>query len=127
MFKCKYCDKEFNSKQALCSHVGKIHKDQFKIEKLNSKVKVENNKELNITYAELQELRENHSNTCDICGKTEVCNTRPDSKTNSNRLCMDHDHNTLKFRGFLCNSCNRKLAWYEKEKDNIIRYLNNNR
>lgn len=40
---------------------------------------------------------------------------------------MDHDHDTLKFRGFLCNSCNRKLAWYEKEKDNIIYYLNNNR
>lgn len=61
---------------------------------------------------------------CEICGKEEVCNTSSTNKENRvNKLCADHDHKTNLFRGLLCNSCNRKLAWYENEKDNIERYL----
>ena len=36
------------------------------------------------------------SDTCDCCGK----------KTSNNKLCLDHCHSTLKFRGWLCNNCN---------------------
>ena len=90
---------------------------------MNSKVIFEDD-ELDITYRELNILKENHSDKCDICVKPEVANTRPDSKNSPNKLCVDNDHKTMKFRGFLCNSCNRKLAWYEKEKENILKYLN---
>ena len=37
---------------------------------------------------------------------------------------MDHDHETLKFRGLLCSVCNRQLGWYENNKDKVHEYLN---
>jgi hypothetical protein len=38
---------------------------------------------------------------CEICGSTE-------------KLCVDHCHETLKVRGCLCNDCNLALGHYEK-------------
>ena len=37
------------------------------------------------------------SNVCEICGSTK-------------ELCYDHDHNTMKFRGVLCRSCNKAIG-----------------
>lgn len=37
---------------------------------------------------------------CEACGK----------KTKQGGLCYDHDHNTMQFRGRLCQSCNRGLG-----------------
>ncbi len=37
--------------------------------------------------------------TCDCCNK-------PAKKT----LCLDHDHETLKFRGWICEYCNRGIG-----------------
>ena len=35
----------------------------------------------------------------------------------------DHDHNTGRVRGLLCSSCNMKLGWYEKNRQNVNVYL----
>lgn len=37
---------------------------------------------------------------------------------------QDHDHKTKKFRGLLCQLCNRQLGWYEKYLNKIDDYLN---
>lgn len=75
---------------------------------------------LNITNRELDEYRANHK-TCDICGKGEYVSTG--NKTKPNRLSIDHIHGEGKFRGLLCQQCNSKLGWYEKNVDNIKKYL----
>lgn len=43
---------------------------------------------------------------CEICGKTNFKRV----------LCLDHDHETGKFRGWLCDKCNNALGLF---KDNI--------
>lgn len=50
-----------------------------------------------------------HKNTgsCDCCGYT------PEKKSS---LCWDHDHETLRHRGFLCSACNTGIG---KLNDNI--------
>lgn len=78
---------------------------------------------LDITYGELEEYRKNHT-VCDICGKPETCTTSND-KTNKtpNKLCIEHDHKTKKFRGLVCNKCNNRLAWLDENLDSIIKYI----
>ena len=53
---------------------------------------------------------------CQMCGKNER-----DERTH---LCLDHDHTTGEFRGWLCHECNKGLGYYEKYKDLSERYLN---
>ena len=43
------------------------------------------------------------------------------------RLCIDHDHKTGKFRGILCHSCNASLGLLKDNETtllNLIKYLN---
>ena len=61
--------------------------------------------------------------TCEICGKTIEEAVKLDSKNAPKRLCVDHDHKTMQFRGALCQICNRQLGWYEKNKEAINKYL----
>ena len=59
---------------------------------------------------------------CELCGKKEKISSSTD-KTKINKFSRDHSHVTGKFRGALCCDCNRKLGWYEAQKDNIENYL----
>lgn len=51
------------------------------------------------------------SGPCEICGLW------------WQQLHYDHDHSTGLHRGWLCPWCNRQLGWYERQKENILRYL----
>lgn len=57
---------------------------------------------------EIEEFFKLHNTICDICGMPE------DGRFTN--LSIDHDHNTGKIRGMLCNSCNLGLG---KFKDNL--------
>lgn len=47
---------------------------------------------------------------CEICARVK-------------KLYYDHDHSTGVFRGWLCNSCNMRLGWFEKLGDKFAQYL----
>ena len=44
-----------------------------------------------------------HDGLCDICGE-------PETSERYERLMIDHDHITGKFRGFLCSKCNMGIG-----------------
>lgn len=79
--------------------------------KMARMVKSKNGDILNVSYQQLEEYRLSHP-VCEICGRKYATN-----------LCIDHDHNTHRFRGLLCSQCNRSLGWYEKQRENILKYL----
>ena len=65
-----------------------------------------------ITFKEYKERMA----TSDCC---EICNTKDD-------LCYDHCHDTMKFRGILCNKCNRGIGMLGDTLESImkvVRYL----
>ena len=41
-----------------------------------------------------------------------------------NTWCLDHDHETDTFRGWLCNTCNSSLGWLDDDVGNLERALN---
>jgi hypothetical protein len=38
-------------------------------------------------------------------------------------ICLDHDHETGRFRGWLCNRCNTAFACFGDNEDGLIRAL----
>ena len=57
---------------------------------------------------------------CDCCGKA------PDPNSFRNKLQLDHDHITKKFRGWICDNCNVSLSRAGDNIEgvnNLIRYL----
>ena len=69
----------------------------------------------NLTLIEYNKLLEEQNGVCLICGGI---------NKNNRRLTVDHNHVTGDVRGLLCTRCNSALGWYEKYKDNAIKYLN---
>jgi len=51
--------------------------------------------------------------TSDRC---EICSSR-------DSLCYDHDHNTMRFRGVLCNKCNRSIGQLGDTVESIQKVL----
>lgn len=132
---CQFCEKEFDNLTAKASHERLCNQNPDRLtkfleakhtkqsKKLDSKYKTRFGEELDITNKEVLEYLEEHPR-CEICGKTIDEAVVWNSKNAPKRLCIDHDHKTLKFRGVLCSVCNRQLGWYEVNKDAIEAYLN---
>lgn len=58
-----------------------------------------------------------HDGCCDLCGEFKGIR----------KLCLDHNHQTGKVRGLICDSCNRGLGFFRDDVNklnNAIRYLN---
>jgi hypothetical protein len=70
----------------------------------------------NLSENEYYGLFEKQNYQCAIC----QCDL------NTNRPCVDHDHETNSVRGILCNACNRGLGFFKDDVDrlrNAIKYL----
>ena len=78
--------------------------------------------ELDITEEELTSYK-NSIKHCEICGRTVEEAVKYTGKTAIKSLCVDHNHLTNRFRGMLCQICNRQLGWYEKYQDKVTQYL----
>lgn len=75
----------------------------------------------NITEQEYNEMVEEQSNLCAICGQPEKNGYK--GRTD---LCVDHNHSTGKVRGLLCNHCNRGIGLLGENTstlENAINYL----
>ena len=137
---CQFCGEEFNTlilksrheivcelnpNKKLSVNYGAISNHNKKLNR-NVKLFIKASKQyvtLDITNKELEQYRNNHT-VCEICGKSIDGLSTPTSKIQYKNLCIDHDHNTNKFRGLLCMTCNRNLGWYENNKDAVLQYLN---
>jgi hypothetical protein len=53
---------------------------------------------------------------CEICGKPELQNSRG--------VCLDHDHETNKFRGWLCTGCNVWLGRLGDTQEGVEKWFN---
>jgi hypothetical protein len=60
-------------------------------------------KELGQDFEHIWGLWNSHDKLCDVCRK-------PESSSCKNRLSIDHDHLTGKFRGFICDNHNRGIG-----------------
>lgn len=65
-------------------------------------------RDFGITLRQYDEMFENQNGVCAVCSNISV-NER------GYRLAVDHDHETGKIRGLLCNQCNLKLGILENK------------
>ncbi len=113
---CKSCKREKGHSPERRTYVAGYHKS------LKGQIgrKKEILKRHNITLVQYDKMFEQQNGACIICGLPEL----------SCRLCIDHDHETNEIRGLLCRSCNVRLGYFERMKnDGFIkkadRYLKN--
>ena len=120
-YQCEYCGRLFNKPQNIIYHKTLKHHEQY----MNEPAQIHHSPDrIDISRKQLQEKRAAHSQRCDVCGKTETVITNPSKTNKPNQLCVDHDHNNKRFRGFLCVQCNRNFGWYDKYKDKIHEHEN---
>lgn len=65
---------------------------------------------------------------CPICDSTEMDLKRNNRWEDRSVWCLDHDHTTLKFRGWICNNCNIAIGRLNDNPDIALRayrYLKN--
>lgn len=106
VFPCKECQR-VQHQEYRASHPEYVAKQSF----------LSNVRRLGIidkTNQELWEMFLAHSGLCDICEKPE-----PEGSKRG-RLTVDHDHITLRFRGFICYRCNIMLG-HAREDPEILR------
>ena len=63
-----------------------------------------------VSKEEYYEMLEAQEGKCGVCKQEKI-------------LHVDHCHDTNRFRGLLCNSCNTKLGWAENNLETILEYI----
>ena len=65
-----------------------------------------------ISYLEYEELLANAA--CGICGA---------NSSSRGKLCLDHDHESGRIRGFLCTECNLALGYLRDDPELLRRAI----
>ena len=102
---CKICQKE--KSVDLFYQQGRVTKDNRCKACMKKQVK----------WRSEEKERHKHKNTgiCDCCGY---------EPKNKSSLCWDHDHQTLKHRGFICIPCNQGIGKLGDDIEGVTNALN---
>jgi hypothetical protein len=73
-----------------------------------------------ITENQFEEMRLAQNNCCAICGKAFPA----DGGFKMSRPFIDHDHDTGKVRGLLCDGCNRGLGYFKEDTSHLANAAN---
>lgn len=106
---CKGCQREQRLKRADSIKASK-KKLKAKLIALHGGLTWESHGIKKDLYLSLKRL---HGDACNICGIK--------ASDISVNLCLDHDHNTSKVRGFLCHRCNSAIGLLRDSIENICR------
>jgi len=121
---CKFCMNKYNRalyKQNSQKYINKVLKqrEQNKGVYLDYMADYGLQKNFDLSLVDYDKMLINQKECCAICGKH--------ISEESKRFAVDHNHKTNEVRGLLCMSCNTKLGWYERQKENIEKYLGENK
>ncbi len=105
---CKTC-----RNKAARTKYAKMDENKRKERRLRTGLKYRHN----LTVEEFNKLNAAQKGKCAICGKPADENLQSGRTA---RLYVDHDHNTGKIRGLLCNACNRGLGFF-RDNPNFLR------
>jgi hypothetical protein len=105
---CKYCGLKSDDLELFVNHVSSKYgkrnlclECKYKENNANKKAKEwKTDHQVRKRYgidAETYKQRMSSSSSCEICGKQD-------------NLCYDHCHQTMRFRGILCRSCNKAIG-----------------
>ena len=72
----------------------------------------------NLSKEDFLEILQEQNGKCKICNAEMETFNQGDNKANT--LCIDHDHYTGKFRGFICNNCNRAIGLFDDNKNIVL-------
>lgn len=75
-----------------------------------------------LTKEEYLEECKKRDNRCDICGAQ--CQIIGEICDHVKKICVDHDHDTGKVRGFLCWPCNIMIGYFDKRIEQFDTILN---
>jgi len=84
--------------------MSKMNKEQKKIARKKTLRKYNIKKSYGITELEYDNLLKSQDNKCAICKSDD------NKRKNSNYFFIDHNHDTGKVRGLLCDKCNKLLG-----------------
>jgi len=126
MKECKICSvvkpfddfvKRKNRPSGVQSYCKKCHNAKMK---LKDRTEYNRNFDLNKSYGigieDYNEMFAKQNGCCEIC-KTHITQL---NQTRKKHLCVDHDHETGKVRGLLCDKCNRGIGLLQDNKDIIL-------
>lgn len=139
-FITKRSDKVYCSSRCYLAHQRQIHHDKIRAnarnyyKKNSERIKASQKQRRKINKLHYDDLRLKNtygislSERNDILAKQDwkcaICGT----SLLGRKINIDHDHNTGKVRGILCNGCNRGLGFFDDNIENLknaIKYLEN--
>ena len=125
--RCKDCYSKYHSSNSeWCNERRQIHHEKHRItarirgrEWALDNPNIVRNKNLaryGLTVDSFDDLVNSQNGLCKICKNELVAGKHTH---------VDHCHNSGKVRGILCQTCNTKLGWYEKNAKEVEEYLKN--
>lgn len=113
---CKECDKAYRevNKEKLLQQSRESYHRKTDHQKRDGALK----KKYGITHQDYLDMLKAQESKCAVCDL-------PEKENINGRLCVDHNHETGKVRGLLCNSCNRALGFLQDDAQvlyNLYKY-----